>query len=150
MGQSSVSDAIRVLSARSDLEALAKLAEFTRQDTSRAEELDLKLADLKSRDVPKRIAGLEQDVRDLRSLVQALTKTSREIGKEAELAISIQISDLNRTREQAERVGSDQFRFEKFTQVGTTTWREFISAARRLAQAETQGQAHYPREGEAC
>ena len=60
------------------------------------------------------------------------------------------ITEINFRRQEAERVGADQFRFEQFTQVGRSVWREFIGAAKALADAEAQRGTSYPRPGDAC
>jgi ABC-type cobalamin/Fe3+-siderophores transport system ATPase subunit len=149
-GDSSISREITNLSARTDVAVLERAAVLSTDDEARILDLDQQIAEVKSRNIPKRIGTLNQEVKDLRKLIAQLDETALALGTTPEAEAKALITELDSRRQEAERVGADQFRFEQFTQVGRNVWREFIGAAKALADAEAQRGTSYPQPGDAC
>jgi len=149
-GDSPVSQLIANLSAKTDLAALSKLALLSRDEDERIREVDQQIAELKSQNIPKRVAALKQEVQDIEKLVMQLEQTALLLGPTVEAEVKGLIAQLELRRQEAERVGTEQFRFEQFSRVGTDVWREFVRAAKALADAESHSSTTYPQEGDSC
>lgn len=149
-GDSSISREITNLSAKSNIAGLEKSAVLSAADGKLMEELDTQIAELKSRNVHKRIATLQQEVKDLQKLLTQLDATAATVGSAAEAEVKALIETLGTRRQEAERVGADQFKFAQFTQIGTDVWREFVGSAKALADAEAQRGTPYPQTGDPC
>ncbi len=149
-GDSSISREIASLSATSNIPGLEQSAVLSDADGKLMVELDHQIAELKSRNVHKRIATLEQEVTDLQKLLAQLAATATTVGSAAEAEVKGLIETFRKRRQEAERVGADQFKFAQFTRIGTDVWREFIGSAKALADAEAQRGTPYPQTGDPC
>jgi energy-coupling factor transporter ATP-binding protein EcfA2 len=149
-GDSFVSREITSLNATSNIAGLEKAAAVSAEDEKLMVELEQRIALLKSRNVPQRISTLRLEVKDLQRLLTQVDATAAAIGTEAEGEVRSLVEDLAARRQEAERVGSDQFKFAQFTQVGTDVWREFVGSAKALADAESQRRTLYPQLGDSC
>jgi ABC-type Mn2+/Zn2+ transport system ATPase subunit len=149
-GESAVSREITNLSATTDVATLRKAAVLSTDEQYRVPELEQHIAVLKSRNIPKRVATLKQEVKDLEKLIHLVGNTASALGSSAHLEVEKLTTELEARRADAARLGADQFRFEQFTQVGTDVWREFIGKARALADAESQHGTSYPQSGDPC
>jgi energy-coupling factor transporter ATP-binding protein EcfA2 len=149
-GDSWVSREVASLSGRTDVTRLEQAAALSEDDERRIAELGQQIAILKSRNIHDRISALTQEVKDLERLNVQLSASSRALGLDAERQTKDLIAELGIRREEAERLGADQFRFDPFKQIGTDVWREFIHAAKALADAEAQRGTSYPQPGDPC
>jgi len=100
--------------------------------------------------VPKQIATLRQEIKDLASLLTNLDATSAAIAPEVNAEVAELISGLVARRDEAAQVSADQFKSVQFTQIGTDVWRDFVVSAKALADAEAQRGSAYPHDGDAC
>ena len=148
-GESAVATQVQTLGPKSDVKALEKLAELTEKDHARIKELETEIARLKLEDIPKRTAQLRKDAGDLERLSSSLTLSERIFGQGAVSAIERLLSGLRTARREAEHSGAERFRVDAFTQVGTEVWREFLIAAKSLAEAE-ESDGSYPQTGRPC
>ena len=151
IGDSPVSFEVANLSADSNVEALEDLAQLSGSDEGRMGELDKDISVLKFRSVPQRIASLRQEVSDLEALLTNVGSTAAVVSADATAEIAALIQNFQIRRDEASRVGADQFRFALFTQIGTDVWRAFLQSAKALADAEGDSRgAIYPQENDAC
>ena len=60
------------------------------------------------------------------------------------------IQSWQKANQVAQAMGVEQFKNSWFTHTGSQVWHDFIHAAHRLSQEETQGDAHYPSKGSRC
>lgn len=144
-----ISREIAALNGASSLAGLETFAVLDTQDQQNFVRLDQQIAQLKLLEPSKRQATLSQEVKDLRNLLSQLDTTTNAVGTTAEAEVNTLVQELARCRQEAEKTGSDQFRFEQFTQTGTAVWREFIISAKALAEAEDRG-SPYPENGDPC
>ena len=149
-GDSSVRNIIAELSSRTDVGLLQRVASFGKNDEERLGELESEIAAAKADNIPARITGLRRDVADLRFLRQHVSASMRAFGIDGEAEVRQRLSELSSARDEAELLGSDQFKSEAFHHVGATPWRNFVTAAKRLADAEASRGTPYPELGEAC
>jgi hypothetical protein len=149
-GESAVSREIAKLSASTDVAALKRLATVSADEEKKTEELNTQITTLKSQNTAARISILKQEQGDLQALLNRIEQTARDIGLSAEQEVEMLVASLQARREEADRVGTDQFKFERFTQVGSDVWREFVVAAKALADAEAQRGSAYPGQGDPC
>lgn len=149
-GESSIQREITALNVKTDVGALEKRAALTELDEQRIAALDKLIAELKSRNVPNRIAVLRQEVRDLQNLLTNIKAAETSVAASVEAEVKALVEEAVARKAEAERVGADQFKFEQFRQIGTEVWREFIAAAKALADAEAQRGKPYPQNGDSC
>jgi ABC-type oligopeptide transport system ATPase subunit len=149
-GESAVSKFIAGLSGSTDPAALTKLASLFETEETRAKELDHEIAKLKSQDVSKRIAILKQEGRDLEHLLDQMMATRTGVSNEAEVEVRHLLDLLKQAQEEVESSGAGQFKSERFTQVGTDAWRNFVQAARSLAERESKAEGPYPQGSDPC
>lgn len=150
VGDSAMSREITKLSEKTDLVALKNAGVLSALEEKRTLELEEQITVLKSRNIPKRIATLKQEVDDLQKIIDLLGETASALGPVAEREAIESRARLETRRADAERIGADQFRFNQFTQIGTEVWREFIAKAKALADSEALRGASYPQAGDAC
>ena len=148
-GKSTVAAQMEMLDARTDVKVLEGLGTLAETDHARIQELDASVVQLKSQDVPGQIAAARRDAMDVRSLVSALQSSERLLGENAASEVRGLLDRLKNTKADAERLGAEQFNFGPFTQIGTEVWREFIDAARSLADAESKD-GSYPIQSDRC
>ena len=149
-GDSVANREIASLSANTEITRLREVAVLSAEEERRIVDLEQQIAALKTRNIPRRIATLKQEIKDLEKLIEQVGDAGIALGTTAQAGVEALIAELEARRKDAERVGADQFRFGQFTQVGTAVWREFVGAARRLADAEERRGAPYPQSGDAC
>ncbi len=148
-GPSTVSARIETLGAQTDVREFEKLAHLSEAEQARILELEMQIAQLKSQDIPSRTASLRQDAKDLTALLSSLTCSGRLLGEEAVSEVKGLLENLRSTKLDAERSGAEQFNFDLFAQVGSEVWREFVEAAKSLADSEATG-GSYPSLGDHC
>lgn len=71
-GESPIKETIEKLGPDTDLEELSHLATLTAEDRKRMKELDIEIAKLKSRNIPKEIEIISETVKDLSDLKQGI------------------------------------------------------------------------------
>jgi ABC-type sulfate/molybdate transport systems ATPase subunit len=147
-GMSTVVAQIQNLGADTDLKAMEKLSALSVDEEKRALELQGRIAQLSTHDIPKRIAALRQDASDLRSLLRSLGSCEHALGTNAVAETRTLIDGFEKARHDAQEFGVEQFNFAAFSQIGTEVWREFVAAAKSLADAESK--SGYPAAGNHC
>lgn len=149
-GDSLVSREIAKMGGSTDIGAMEKLAKLSPEEEKNVEKLDSDISILKAQNLASRTARLKQERSDLQTLLDRVQETALVLGSSAEEEAITLMASLRGRRQEADRVGSDQFRFEPFTQVGTDVWREFVTAAKALADSEAQRGTAYPHKGDHC
>ena len=148
-GESAVASEIQGLSVASDFKTFEQLALLTEVDLERVEELEIEITRLRSADITSRAAELRKGAADLRRFSSSLAECEVLCGAAGESVVGTLLSDLESATLDAERSGAERFRMDSFKQVGTEVWREFIVAAKSLAEAESSA-ATYSTEGQRC
>jgi ABC-type molybdenum transport system ATPase subunit/photorepair protein PhrA len=144
-GDSIVTRNLSALSEHTDINTIRELALLNDGETIGG--LEEQIAALKSQNILDQLTRLRQEVLDLKTLVKALTAgmIDDNVVEEARKLIA----DVANCRTELERFGEHQFKSEMFSQVGTQVWREFIAAAKALADTEYE-QGMYPQGGDYC
>ena len=148
-GESAVATQIQALGPKSDLKVIEKLAMLSEKDHARIQEIETEIAQLKTDDISKRRTELLQNAADLRRLSSSLLASEDVVGASSASIVEGLLNDLQKTKRDAEISGTERFKMDFFAQVGTEIWREFLVAAKSLAQAEAPD-GSYPRQGEPC
>lgn len=149
-GESEVSKKISALSAETDLGVLESLALLNDTDKAAVAELDKRVAQLKLQDIPKQIQKCRQEMGDLRNLNLFIDGASTALGESSATDVIRLVEEFQARREDLAASGANQFRSDKFAQIGTTEWRTFIAAAKALADAESKGREGYPTSADQC
>ncbi len=149
-GDSEVSELIATLGPDTDLEALRQMATLSPEQQEQIHELDLKIAHLKTQDIPKQIGDLKQRIEDLENLVSRLCKAQEGLSNRAVDDICKAMRVYIDRQSAAQRVSVDQFKSEHLTQTGSDVWYRFIEAARALADAEQTPEGPYPQADSRC
>jgi len=149
-GKTDVTDFIKTLGPKTELEELKKLATLSEEETKRVSGLDFEISILKTRDVPKQVSKLNQTIIDLEKLVKQLCEIAGYLDKKA-------VDDLNTTIQQylkreylSQNMGTEQFKSEYFSQIGTESWHNFIFSAKVLADLESSPDSKYPQVNDRC
>jgi AAA domain len=145
-GESAVATQIQALGAQSNLEELDRLAILPENSDARIQDLEAKIAELKSQDAPRRARELRKNAEDIQRLSASLASSELALGPGTVSIVEQLLSELDSTKHWAQDSGAERFRVDSFTQVGTDVWREFLTAAKSLGQAE----GDYPNVGKPC
>lgn len=148
-GDSEVSFHVQRLSADSDLKTIEGLAQLNEKERARIKELEGEIARVKSEDIPTRAAELRKQAADLRRFISSLAAAEELYGEAAANAIHELLNNRESAKRDAERSGAERFRIDSFSQVGTEVWREFLLAAKSLADAE-EPDGTYPLKESQC
>jgi recombinational DNA repair ATPase RecF len=138
------------LKADTDIRILEKHSTLTEADIARIEQLEKELAQLRLLDPLKEIETKRQEKRDLQNLVDSLSSMETALGETSEHEVQVLIDDVLARRKEVEQSGAQQFQSNHFSQVGTDLWREFLTVARRLSEAEGKSKDEYPKPGNYC
>ncbi len=149
-GDSSINRTIGSLSADTDLESLRQVSNLTGEEKAFIENLETEIVELKSRDVARLLEKRRREISDLNNLIQAISRAESALDQRAVVEVTQLLSDLRSRQEELERSGVDQFKFDRFTQVGSDVWQEFVVAAKTLADAEATRGATYPQTDDYC
>lgn len=149
-GESEIKNLVIDLGSDTDLEALRKAAVLTGETTSRLKNLDIEIAKLKAENVSETVSQLQQTIADLQTLSERLDEVEQSLSDETASDVNSLVVAINALRNQEGATGISEFQSEYFTQIGTSTWLQFIRAARDLAQAEQPEGEPYPRSGDHC
>ena len=149
-GDSPIKHIVSNLNAKTDLDTLKKVSQLSEADTSRIIELDRKIAELKTKNIPQRIAELEKTIGDLNGLRSQLDVLSYQLSHDFITKIGNSINDYNNADSLVKKIGIDQFKTEYFTQTGTETWYDFVKAAKALAEREQVDHKPYPQKDDRC
>jgi recombinational DNA repair ATPase RecF len=149
-GDSQVKNQLANLDAQTNVVALEKLAQLTPEEKTTSAALEREIAELKLLNITKQVEKRRQEIRDLGNLIQALQRAQVELGEPVVAEVTDLINKLRGCREAAERSGVNQFEFEPFSKIGTDAWRQFVTAAKALADSEGNRGAAYPRPGDPC
>jgi len=149
-GESIVNRQIGSLGAEIDLASLQKMGDLTAEERSLIEKLETEIVELKSQDIAKLLEKCRREISDLNNLVHAISRAESALDQLAVVEVTRLLTEVRSRQEELERSGVDQFRFDAFTQVGSDAWREFVVAAKRLADAEATRGAPYPQTDDHC
>jgi hypothetical protein len=145
--QSAVSDAVAGLSADTALTPLQELGKFGETERARLEEVQRQILELQSKSPAEAIAQLTEAKSDLLMLEQRLAEAYAALGDDKRTVYRRQAADAAAKAKQAAEEGAESFKRAFFKGIGSPEWREFLTAARSLAEVESDG---YPREEDHC
>jgi len=116
------------------------MATLTSEEKEQISKLDIEIAELKTKDIPKQVDKLTQEIEDLDNLRKRLIATEEKLGDNVMSNIGKEVQVYLERESLVERISVDQFKSEHFTQIGSDVWHRFIEAAKALAEAEQIGQ----------
>ncbi|MCF8146053.1 MAG: AAA family ATPase [Deltaproteobacteria bacterium] len=149
-GNSPIKEMVTGLNARTDLNALQEASKLTDVDKTKMAELDKKIAELKTKNIPKQIAALEKTKSDLDGLRDKIINHSEKLSDEVVKSVSNSIDEFKKADSFSKKIGIDQFKTEFFTHTGTQTWYDFVKAAKSLAEEEQAEDKPYPQDDDRC
>ena len=149
-GNSPVKEMVTKLNANTDLKAIEEASNLTEDDQTRITKLDKKIAELKTKNIPKQINSLDKTKSDLDGLRDRIISYSEQLNDDVVKNVRDGIGELNKADYHAKKIGIDQFKTEFFSQTGTQTWHDFVQAAKSLAEAEQAEDKPYPQDDDRC
>jgi hypothetical protein len=149
-GDSPIKNMVSNLNAKTDLDALKRASQLSEADESRISELDKKIAELKTKNIPHQITELGKTIGDLSGLRSKLDELSDQFSNDFITKIRDNINEFNKADSLAKKIGIDQFKTEYFAQTGTATWYDFVKAAKELAEKEQVDDKPYPQTDDRC
>jgi energy-coupling factor transporter ATP-binding protein EcfA2 len=126
---SSVAQALAMISAKTDLDSLSELASFGEAESTQLESVLKQIAELRSTDPKQLIKQNQQRIMDLESLVLALTEAASCVNKTVVADVSDEIETQLNLRAKAAAMAAAQFGTEPLQPIGTSAWRALIEAA---------------------
>lgn len=149
-GSSKVADIVKGLGPDTDIRELQVIAQLTDQEASSIANLETQIAELRASNVATRIAKLTQELGDLQNLDAAMEKAADHTGQAAEARVKSLLNEVQLGLRGSAEFGIERLRSDFFSQVGSDPWREFVIAAKALADAETAPIGEYPRTNAPC
>jgi len=149
-GESQVKNLIMKLDAQTNLDALRGFGKLAPEERAASVALEREIAELKLLNISKQVEKRQQEIRDLENLIQTIQKAQAELGESALANVSDLINEVRTRREVVERSGANQFQFEPFSHIGSDKWRQFVTAAKLLADVEGNRGTGYPSAGDHC
>ena len=150
VGSSKIAAHVQSLGADTDLKELGRLSKMGPEDVARITELEAEIAQLRTQDPVKKAMELRRNAADLRSLLRAIEAAEAALGDNALSQVRTLTESLQTAKKEAERSGAEQFQTDLLHEVGTEAWREFVAAAKSLAEAEAKRGAAYPQKDDPC
>ena len=149
-GDSPIKEMVTGINFRTDLKALQEASKLTESDQVRMAQLDKKIAELKTKNIPKQISALEKTKSDLDELRDKIISDAEKLSDDVVKNVRDGIGQFKKADSLSKKVGIDQFKTKFFTQTGTQTWYDFVQAAKSLAEAEQAEDKPYPQDDDRC
>jgi hypothetical protein len=144
---SAVSAVIAGLNAETAMDSLQQLGRFGEVEKARLEEVQRQILDLQSKSPAEALKQLTEAKSDLIILEQRLAGASAVLNDESRAMYRQQMADADAKATRAAAAGAESFKRAFFKGIGSPEWRDFLTAARSLAEIEGEG---YPRENDHC
>lgn len=148
--ESVVSRAMNSLCADTNIEGLRTLAQLSDDETTAIKKLDQEIAGLKITDSKTRLSKLRRESNDLQDLIAAVDRADASLGAEKERQVATLISNLQARLRESTESSTEHLKSDFFTHVGSAIWREFLRAAKALADAESGPRGTYPITNDPC
>jgi energy-coupling factor transporter ATP-binding protein EcfA2 len=142
-----VSDAVTKLSPDTNLDELRSMASFGDSEVARLDELQQQRTDLETKSSQNTAQQLEVARLDVTKVIEALDKANRALGEESLNKYGRVLATYRVKSEAVKALGTETFRHEKLSMIGTDSWEGFIRAAHHVATREHES---YPRAGDHC
>lgn len=150
-GDSPSSRLVSDLGPTTDLAKLHELATTTDEDDAKIRGLVQEVAGLRLQNGAQLMKAKRRELSDIEGLLKRAQEAAGATDQVAEDTAKKLIENLQECQRAVEQFGAGQFACEPFNQVGTGVWREFVVAARKLAQAEESASGTpYPRPEVPC
>jgi recombinational DNA repair ATPase RecF len=149
-GDSEVRRLLSNLCAETDLGKIDEAAQVTTNEPAQITLLEEKIAELRLLNVSKQVEKRKQETSDLEGLISSIGAARNDLGGLVETEIANLLDRMRACRDEVERSGVNQFKFPGFTQVGSEAWRQFVTASKKLADAEKAVTGSYPEVGDHC
>jgi energy-coupling factor transporter ATP-binding protein EcfA2 len=149
-GESDVVSLITDLNSETNLEELKNLATLTPEEEEQFENLDIRIAELKTKDISEQLSKLRQTIEDLQSLMNRLLDMTAKLDDDKTREITEAVNEYCKRQLAVQCISIDQFKSKHFAQVGSDIWYQFIKAAKELAKAEQAPDKPYPQDDDHC
>ncbi len=150
-GDSGVGQLVASLGPATDLVQVRKLAILTEVEEKEFKRLEAEATELKLQTNAQRLRAKQQELSDLEGLLRRGQEASKATEAPSIAVAEKLIEDLRETQRLAEQFGAQQFACEPFRRIGTEIWRDFMVAAKGLAEAEESASGTaYPQHDSLC
>jgi energy-coupling factor transporter ATP-binding protein EcfA2 len=146
-GESKVRTLIEKIGAETNINELEKLAELTESEENRIHELEVEIGKI---GLGQHKEEIEKQIHNLRMLHSWLTEASELFDQQEISKTNRKIERYQKLQERAKELSIESFQHEKFSQIGSELWGDFIRTAYQLADAESQDEKSYPQEDDVC
>lgn len=141
----------QISSMISQLSSKTKIRDLENASLSIAEEE--KLNDLNQRIAEFANVGTYnygQIISDLNTLVEKISNIASKINVNIAQHINNTVTTVRHQQSILEKLSVEQFQMEHTRDVGSSTWHEFVIAAKNLAAKESRDEKSYPQQGDHC
>jgi DnaJ-domain-containing protein 1/ABC-type histidine transport system ATPase subunit len=149
-GDSPIRQSVTALGPETNQEELETLAKLTADETQQIATLEREVAELASQNIPKKIATIQQEVKDLEKLKESLRAAENAVSDFVLAEVNVLARTFAEQQNRVREAGTSQFESDQFTHVGSKEWLDFLEAANRLANFEIAHGREYPSVGASC
>jgi ABC-type uncharacterized transport system ATPase subunit len=149
-GNSSVSQVLMNLGARTDQEQLKLLSRLSPDEKKRLGEINIKIANAELDKFQAHIEELRSKLRALTVFRDQLIEAQTYLNKDKIGELQATIQTYHDRVKVSQSVSSVSFKSETLDHVGTNVWHNFVAAAKALADAEGEVDKPYPQADSRC
>ncbi|MDD5700488.1 MAG: AAA family ATPase [Dehalococcoidales bacterium] len=149
-GKSSITEIIDNLGPKTDLKELKNQSQLSPAEVDLIKELDYEIAGLKTKKVTEQVSILQKAIQDLGKLQTLLTDISNKLCDSVAADLENLIIQHSQIEATVKILSIEEFKSDKFSQVGAAVWRQFVEAASELAKAEGSQDKPYPQPDDYC
>ena len=139
-----VGKAISVLCSKTKKEELGKLATLTPADLKRLEELEKKLAQIKSQDPKDKISELNQKKERIKRIKDVISNLDSALSDEEIENLKKKSGQVKSSREAARIASNKTFSNEPLKGIGAESWKVMFEAARNYSEQEAYPGKEFP------
>lgn len=127
--ETEVATLLKTLSDKTDLTRLQALAQFGDQEQTRLADVENQVGDLRAKDPKDIIKSNEQKIADLNTVSKSISGLASGLTPTLVSEIVDNVAKVNSLAAKGAALSAAQFADEPVQPIGTTTWRELLSAA---------------------
>ncbi len=149
-GNSCIREMLSKISRETNIDNIILLSKLTPPEMKEKKKLEDRILKIKTLNIPNNIKILQLQKDDLFKLISELDKLLLLVDDKAIEVINTLINNYNNFKSQVSQLSIDNFKSEKFSQIGTETWYAFVDAAKKLSDSENKSGYKYPNKGDIC
>jgi hypothetical protein len=149
-GDTEISQILADIGPDTDLDYLERLAKLSQEEKRRRSELNILIANVELDKINAQIADLKLNKTTLEDFKERLDRTDQILDDDEIKRVNQAIEHYSHCQEVVKLAGAEQFASKHLKTSGSLVWRNFIKAAKSLADEESHLGKPYPQENDLC